>query len=76
MGWTLTVEDTGEVLPIELEGTLLRAAQVPAGEHSLVMRFDPPSYRIGEAVSRASSILLILAALLAILGAVLPALRK
>ena len=76
VGWTLTVEDTGEVLPIELEGTLLRAAQVPAGEHSLVMRFDPPSYRTGEAVSRASSILLILAALLAVLGAALPALRK
>ena len=76
VGWTLTVEDTGEVLPIELEGTLLRAAQVPAGEHTLVMRFDPPSYRTGEAVSRATSILLILAALGAILGAALPALRK
>jgi hypothetical protein len=69
-GWTLKVEDTGEELPIELEGTLLRAAQVPAGEHALVMRFDPPSYRRGEAISRASSILLILAALGAILGAV------
>jgi hypothetical protein len=34
------------------------------------MRFDPPSYRRGEAISRASSILLILAALGAILGAV------
>ena len=76
VGWTLTVEDTGEELPIELEGTLLRAAQVPAGEHTLVMRFDPPSYRTGEAVSRASSILLILAALGAILGAALPACRK
>ena len=63
VGWTLTVEDTGETLPIELEGTLLRAAQVPAGEHTLVMRFDPPSYRTGEAVSRATSILLILAVL-------------
>jgi len=63
VGWTLTVEDTGEVLPIGLEGTLLRAAQVPAGEHTLVMRFDPPSYRRGEAISRATSILLILAAL-------------
>ena len=62
-GWKLTVEDTGEELPIELEGTLLRAAQVPAGEHTLVMRFDPPSYRTGEAVSRATSILLILAVL-------------
>ena len=63
VGWTLKVEDTGEELPIELEGTLLRAANVPAGEHTLVMRFDPPSYRRGEAISRATSILLILAVL-------------
>ena len=76
VGWTLKVEDTGELLPIELEGTLLRAAQVPAGEHSLVMRFNPPSYRTGAAVSRASSILLILAVLLAVLGAALPAISK
>ena len=75
-GWTLKVEDTGEELPIEAEDSLLRAARVPAGEHTLVMRFDPPSYRRGEAVSRASSILLILAALGAVLGAALPALRK
>ena len=76
VGWTLTVEDTGEVLPIELEGSLLRAAQVPAGEHGLVMRFDPPSYRSGATISRASSILLILAALGAIRGAALPAMRR
>lgn len=76
VGWTLTVADTGEVIPIELEGTLLRAAQVPAGEHDLVMRFDPPSYRRGEAISRATSILLLLAALGAILGAALPTWRK
>ena len=66
VGWKLTVEDTGEELPIGLEGTLLRATQVPAGEHTLVMRFDPPSYRTGEAVSRATSILLLLAALAAL----------
>ena len=76
VGWTLTVEDTGEVLPIELEGSLLRAAWVPVGEHDLVMRFDPPSYRQGEAISRATSILLLLSALGAILGAALPALRR
>ena len=76
VGWTLTVEDTGETLPIELEGTLLRAAQVPAGEHTLVMRFDPPSYRTGEAVSRATSILLLLAALGAMLSALLPRRRQ
>ena len=71
VGWKLTVEDTGEELPIELEGSLLRAAQVPAGEHTLVMRFDPPSYRTGEAVSRATTNLLLLAALGAVLGAAL-----
>ena len=76
VGWTLTVEDTGEIIPIELEGTLLRAAWVPVGEHDLVMRFDPPSYRIGETVSRATSILLILATLGAILGAALPVCRR
>ncbi len=76
VGWKLTVEDTGEELPIELEGSLLRAAQVPAGAHTLVMRFDPPSYRQGEAISRATSILLLLAALGAVLGAALPAFRR
>ncbi len=70
VGWTLKVEDTGEELPIELEGTLLRAANVPAGTHTLVMRFDPPSYRTGEAVSRATSILLILAVLGALLSVI------
>ena len=76
VGWTLTVADTGEEIPIELEGSLLRAAWVPVGEHDLVMRFDPPSYRRGEAISRATSILLLLAALGAVLGAALPSLRK
>jgi hypothetical protein len=40
------------------------------------MRFDPPSYRRGAAISRATSILLLLSALGAILGAALPALRR
>ena len=70
VGWTLTVEDTGEVLPIELEGTLLRAAQVPAGEHTLVMRFDPRSVSQSIAVSRASSIAIILLLLLSVAGVV------
>ena len=64
VGWSLTVEDTGDVLPIEPVDNILRSAVVPAGEHTLVMRFDPPSYRIGEGVSRASSILLVLVVLM------------
>ena len=65
VGWTLEVEDSGENLGIIPEGKVLRAAEVPAGEHTLVMRFDPPSYRVGERVSRASSILILIVVLLA-----------
>ena len=65
VGWTLEVEDSGENLEIIPEGKVLRAAEVPAGEHTLVMRFDPPSYRVGEKVSRASSILILIVVLLA-----------
>ena len=76
VGWTLTVEDTGELLPIELEGDILRSAVVPAGEHTLVMRFDPPSYRTGEAVSRASSIAIVLVVLLAAGFVAVPAVSR
>lgn len=65
VGWTLTLEDGGESIGITPEGKVLRAAEVPAGEHTLVMRFDPPSYRVGERVSRASSILILIVVLLA-----------
>lgn len=39
---------------------ILRGAILPEGEYELVMRFEPDSYTIGENLSRASSILLIL----------------
>ena len=39
---------------------ILRGAIIPKGEGTLVMRFEPESYRTGETVSRISSILLIL----------------
>ena len=58
-GWSLKLED-GKELDIELSDELLRSAVLPAGGHELVMRFDPQSYRTGEGISRASSILLIL----------------
>lgn len=57
-GWTLTTE-TGESLDIEVYDDILRSAVVPAGEHELVMRFAPASYAVGETVSMASSILLL-----------------
>ena len=76
VGWTLTVEDTGELLPIGLEGDILRSALVPAGEHTLVMRFDPPSYRTGETVSRASSMAIVLVVLLSTGFVAVPALSR
>ena len=47
---------------------MLRGAVIPEGEGQLVMRFEPESYRIGENVSRASSILLILLLILSAAG--------
>ena len=63
-GWTATVD--GEPLELFRADWTLRAALLPAGEHTVEMRFDPPSYRVGAAVSRASSIPLILISLLSL----------
>lgn len=49
---------------------ILRAAIIPEGEGQLIMRFEPDSYQLGENISRASSITLILLLLLS-LGAAL-----
>ena len=73
-GWKAKVD--GAPVDIFRADWTLRAAQLPAGEHDLVMRFDPDSYRIGANVSRASSITLILLLLLSIVGLFLPARKK
>ena len=39
---------------------MLRGVILPEGEGELIMRFEPESYRIGEDISRASSILLLI----------------
>ena len=80
-GWKARIED-GSELPVRLyeggsdeqgpvAGGVLRCIDLPAGEHSLVMSFEPVSYARGEAISRACSILLILLVLGAIAGAAL-----
>ncbi|MCQ2135884.1 MAG: hypothetical protein MJY67_03110, partial [Bacteroidales bacterium] len=43
---------------------VLRAAVIPQGEGEIVMRFEPASYKKGEGISRASSIILLLLLLL------------
>ena len=63
-GWHVTVD--GEPVHLLRADWTLRAALLPAGEHEVVMTFLPDSYRIGAAVSRVSSLLLILLVLGAI----------
>ena len=50
---------------------MLRGAIIPAGEGQLIMRFEPDSYQLGENISRASSILLILLLLGSSVGMIL-----
>ena len=60
-GWHATVD--GEPVELIRADWTLRAALLPAGEHEVVMTFLPDSYRIGAAVSRVTSLLLILLSL-------------
>ncbi len=55
-------QPTADAREIELfrADWMLRGAIIPEGEGQLIMRFEPESYQLGENVSRASSILLIL----------------
>ena len=81
VGWSIVLED-GTELPIELygggsdelgpvAGGLLRCVRMPAGEHTLVMAFAPPSYATGRTLSLICSLLL----LISLLAAALLALR-
>ena len=65
-GWTLRVEETGDLLPISKSHSVLRSAVLPAGEHELVMRFAPQSYARGSAISLVCSILTLLLAAAAV----------
>lgn len=55
-------QPSGEGRPVELfrADWMLRGAIIPEGEGQLIMRFEPESYQLGENISRASSIVLIL----------------
>ena len=57
-GWTATVD--GESIELMSADWCLRAAVLPAGEHTLTMNFAPNSYKKGAAVSTWASLLLLL----------------
>jgi len=63
-GWNAFID--GEPADYLRANYLLRAIVVPAGEHEITFRFEPASYKLGEQVSLASSIVLALLVALAI----------
>ena len=73
-GWHATVD--GEPVDLIRANWTFRAALLPAGEHEVVMTFLPDSYRKGAAVSRASSIGLLLLLLLSLGMAFAPCKKK
>ncbi len=65
-GWIATVDDS----PLDLfrADWIFRAANLPAGEHDIVMRFEPKVYSAGEKASRASSLVLFILLALSVAG--------
>jgi len=57
-GWNAYVD--GEKIPYFRADYILRAAQLPGGNHKLEFKFEPSSYYTGETISLIASILLLL----------------
>ncbi len=68
-GWTATVD--GAPLDLFRADWIFRAANLPAGEHDIVMRFEPKVYTVSEKASRASSLALFILLALSLCGIVL-----
>lgn len=69
-GWTMHID--GQEHPILRANYLLRAAMIPAGQHEIVMRYEPKIWKVGGAISLVSSLVI----LLGLLGAFLFSLKK
>ena len=57
-GWKMYVD--GQEQPLIRANYILRAALIPNGEHEIVMEYAPKAYTVGNAVSFASSLIMIL----------------
>ena len=57
-GWKLFVD--GQEQPLLRANYLLRCALIPSGEHDIVMEYAPKAWKVGNTVSFASSLIMIL----------------
>ena len=57
-GWKMTID--GQEQPLLRANYLLRAAMIPSGDHEIVMEYAPKAYKMGNTVSFASSLIMIL----------------
>lgn len=73
-GWTATID--GEEVPLGRVNYLLRALKIPAGDHEIVMTFDPQRLHTSDTLATVAIILIYLAAIAAIALAVKSALAK
>jgi hypothetical protein len=66
-GWKATVD--GRDAPVARVDYLLRGVAVPAGEHTVEMRYEPASWRIGWIVSVAATLVLLAVVLVGVRAA-------
>ena len=57
-GWKMFVD--GQEQPLLRANYLLRAALIPSGEHEIVMEYAPKAYTVGNTIAFASSLIMIL----------------
>ncbi len=57
-GWKMTID--GQEQPLLRANYILRAALIPEGEHEIVMEYAPKAYSVGNTIAFASSLVMIL----------------
>lgn len=63
-GWKMTVD--GKEHKILRADYMLRAALIPAGNHEIVMRYEPGVWKVGNAISFVTSLIILLALVAAV----------